>query len=263
MSPARIHKPLSETSVLIAGGSSGIGFASALAFVDAGVPQIVLLSKNEERGEFARDQVQRRSNRTKVTFIPCDATNPEEVSRAVAKAHSEMGAIDALVTSVSAPSVPELLHRTKLADIPDMLALQALPPMLLTRAVFPIMEASGGGSIVNVASDAAKLATPGESVLGGAMAAIVMFSRVAAIEGKRHGIRVNTLTPSLLTDTATTARATESGFSKKLFEKAALLADLGVPESADQAELVVFLSSPAAARLTGQAISVNGGISAA
>src|SRR5690606_32577587 len=125
------------------------------------------------------------------------------------------------------------------------------------------MQSQGGGSIVNVSSDAAKSATPGETVLGGAMAAITMFSRAAAVEAKRHGIRINVLTPPLLRGTPATEPATRDGFSKKLFEKAALLASLGVPDAADQAELVAFLAGPGSIRLTGQAISVNGGISAA
>jgi NAD(P)-dependent dehydrogenase (short-subunit alcohol dehydrogenase family) len=117
--------------------------------------------------------------------------------------------------------------------------------------------------IINIASDAAKLATPGESVIGAAMAAIVMFTRALAIEAKRDGIRVNALTPSLLSGTPGADRVMAEGFSKKLFEKAAAMADLGVPEPDDLAGLIVFLAGPGAARITGQAISVNGGISAA
>jgi 2-hydroxycyclohexanecarboxyl-CoA dehydrogenase len=94
------------------------------------------------------------------------------------------------------------------------------------------------------------------------MAAIVMFTRTLAVEGKRNGIRANVITPSLISGTPTTERAMSEGFSKKLFEKAAQLAALGVASAEDQAETVVFLSGPGAARLTGQAISVNGGISA-
>jgi 2-hydroxycyclohexanecarboxyl-CoA dehydrogenase len=83
------------------------------------------------------------------------------------------------------------------------------------------------------------------------------------IEEKRYGIRANALTPSLVHGTASTERITSDEFSGKLFARAAQQAQLGVPTADDIAELTVFLRSPAAARLTGQAISVNGGISAA
>jgi NAD(P)-dependent dehydrogenase (short-subunit alcohol dehydrogenase family) len=135
--------------------------------------------------------------------------------------------------------------------------------MHMASAVLPGMRTRRGGVIVNVASDAAKTATPGESVIGAAKAAIVMFTRTIAIEEKRYGIRANALTPSLVYGTASTERITSDGFSAKLFERAAKQAHLGVPTAEDIAALTVFLCSPAAARLTGQAISVNGGISAA
>jgi len=89
-----------------------------------------------------------------------------------------------------------------------------------------------------------------------------MFSRVAAIEGKRDGVRVNVVTPSLVTGTATTANILQDGFSKRLFEKAAEQADLGLTTPEDVASLVVFLCEPPAAKITGQTISVNSGISA-
>lgn len=136
--------------------------------------------------------------------------------------------------------------------------------MLMTRLVLPLMTGRNGGVIVNVNSDAAKTATPGESVIGAASGAIKMFTQTVALEAKRAGVRVNAITPSLVSGTAGTERITAGdGFSAKLFAKVATMADLGVPDAHDQAHLVVFLASPPAARLTGQAISLNGGISAA
>ena len=104
---------------------------------------------------------------------------------------------------------------------------------------------------------------PGESVIGAAMAGIVMFSRTVALEEKRYGIRVNTLTPSLISGTPSSERALREGFSARLFGKAATMAGLGIAEPGDLASLIVFLAGPGARRLTGQAISVNGGISVA
>ncbi len=261
--PAPLVRDYPESAVVIAGGTSGVGLASAFRFVDAGVRRLALLARDSERGAAARQAVAARCPGAQVVFVAVDAGDADQVQTAIAEAHRTLGAIDVLVSSVTAAYRPELLHRTVMTDIAAILLGQALPPMHLTRAVLPIMQAQGGGSIVNIASDAAKVATPGESVLGAAMAAIVMFSRVTAIEAKRDGIRVNIITPSLIADTLTADRVLRDGFSKKLFEKAASLADLGVAEPDDLASLVVFLGGPGSARLTGQAISVNGGISAA
>jgi 2-hydroxycyclohexanecarboxyl-CoA dehydrogenase len=119
------------------------------------------------------------------------------------------------------------------------------------------------GSIISVASDAAKVATPGETLVGAAMAAIVMYSKAAALEAKREGVRINVLTPSLISDTPGAALISSDPFSAKLFEKAAAMAHLGVASPADLAAMALFLASPAGARITGQAISINGGISVA
>ncbi|HET7399876.1 MAG TPA: SDR family oxidoreductase [Intrasporangium sp.] len=261
--PSPLVRDFPDAGVVIAGGTSGVGLASALGFVDAGVRRLALLARSPERGAAAQAAVRARCAEAEVHFIPTDADDLAQVRHSVEAAHRALGSIDVLVNSMTSPYRPELLHRLPLEDVGAILTRQALPPMHLTRVVLPIMQEQGGGSIVNVASDAAKVATPGESVLGAAMAAIVMFSRVAAIEGKRNGVRVNVLTPSLIAGTPTAANVLSDGFSKALFEKAAQLAHLGVAEPADLASLIVFLGGPASARLTGQAISVNGGISAA
>jgi 2-hydroxycyclohexanecarboxyl-CoA dehydrogenase len=252
-----------DSALLVAGGTAGIGLATAIGFAEAGVRRIALLGRDQTRGETARTTVLDRVPDTDVVYVPCDAHDPKSVQTAVDDVHRRLGGLDIAVTSVTGAYVPELLHRIPLERVPYGFTTQALPPMLVTKAVLPLMSEQGGGSIINVASDAAKIATPGESVIGAAMAAIVMFSRVAAIEAKRHGVRVNTVTPSLVAGTEGTENIMREGFSKDLFERAAKLADLGVVEPEDLASLIVFLGGPSAARLTGQAISVNGGISAA
>lgn len=256
-------KSYADSAVAIAGGTAGVGLASALAFAEAGVTRLALFARSIERGTNARDLVLARFPGTRVEFIPVEADDVDAVLRAVDQANSALGGIDVMVSSLTAAYAPELLFRLDPHELASILTKQALPPIYFTRAVLPIMRAQGGGSIINIASDAGKVATPGESVLGAAMAAIVMFSRTAALEGKRDGIRVNAITPSLIAGTATAERVLKAGFSKALFEKAASMAHLGVAEPEDIAALVVFLGGPQAAKLTGQAISANGGISAA
>ena len=173
------------------------------------------------------------------------------------------GAIDILVVSTAAAVLPRLLGDIEPADIASILVEQAAAPMVMSRAVLPGMRSRGSGAIVVVASDAAKSATPGETVIGAAMAAITMFARAMAMEVKRDGIRVNIVTPSLISGTPIYDRLMEDEFSARLFGKAAKLASLGVADADDVAATIAFLCSADAARITGQAISVNGGISAA
>ncbi|MGX6446541.1 SDR family NAD(P)-dependent oxidoreductase [Patulibacter sp. S7RM1-6] len=258
-----VVRRLEESGAVVVGGTSGVGLATARRLVEAGVPRLVLMGRDAERGQAACARVRELRPDATVRFVGVDARDPARAVAAVDEAVAAIGSIDVLVNSTASAALPTLLHDTPIEEVAPVLAGLALAPMHMTRAVLPHMRRQHGGSIVNVASDAAKAATPGESVIGAAMAAIVMFTRAVAMEGKRDGIRANAVTPSLIAGTPTGERVLAGGFSAKLFSKAAAMADLGVAEPDDLAGLIAFLAGPGAARLTGQAISVNGGISAA
>ena len=248
---------LADQSVLILGGTSGIGLACARAFASAGAT-ICLVGRNRERGAAAATEVGPRA-----TFIAADCSDPPQVERMVAEAAARMGRIDTLICSLGGTRLPELLFRQSLDDIRVSLNHDLAPVLYAGRAVLPVMMAQNGGTVINIASDAGKIATPGESVIGAGMAAIIQFTRGLAIEGKRNGIRANTITPSLVEGTPLTDRLMAEGtFAAKLFAKARPLAHLGPTTPEDLAALAIFLASPAAERITGQAISINGGISA-
>lgn len=255
--------PFGAATVLIVGGTAGVGLASAYKFAEAGVPRIAIVGRDAARGEAAAAEVRNHAPACDVRFIQGDANQPQTAARIVATTLEWFGSIEILLNSTVGAAAPALLKNTPLEDLQAILVDQAMGPILMSRAVLPAMVEAGRGVILNIASDAAKLATPGESVIGAAMAAIVMFTRTLAMEAKRDGIRVNALTPSLIAGTLTNQRMQQSPFAAKLFEKAGKMAALGVAEADDLADLAVFLASPAAKRITGQAISANGGISAA
>jgi 2-hydroxycyclohexanecarboxyl-CoA dehydrogenase len=247
--------------VLITGGTSGIGLATAIAFAEAGAQRIAIIGRNLERGMAAAQQV--AGHGAEVKFVQADANYPDQARRAGDEATDHLGGIDVLINSTAGLFKPELFHDISLDSIPDIITQQLMAPLLMSGVALPKMRAQKGGLIINIASDAAKVATPGESVIGAVMAAIVMFSRTLAMEAKRDGVRVNALTPSLVEGTATAERILAEGFSQRLFQKAAKLAHLGVTQPEDLAAIAVFLAGPGGAKITGQAISVNGGISAA
>ena len=254
---------ISESAVVITGGTSGVGLATALEFAAQGCKRIALIGRDKERGEHARSQVLVTNPGIQVEFFSADAHEHVQAKDAAEKAYKALGAIDVLVNSTSAPYVPSLLFNTPVEDICGILTGQALPQILMSRIVLPWMREQKSGVIINIASDAAKVPTPGESVIGASMAAIVVFTRTLAIEAKRDGIRANVMTPSLIGGTPLYDRIMADPFSAKLFNSAAKLANLGVAQPEDLAGLIVFLCGPGGARLTGQAISLNGGISAA
>jgi 2-hydroxycyclohexanecarboxyl-CoA dehydrogenase len=253
----------SEPAVVVAGGTSGVGLATGLAFARNGCTRLVLVGRNEDRGKRAVEQIVAQSASCEAEFVAADLNDPEAAEEAAAQAHRRLGGIDVLVNSTVAPYQPTLLHDIPTAQLRDVLTQQALGPLLFTRAVLPYLREQRSGAIVTISSDAAKVPTPGETGIGAAMAAIVTFSQTLAVEAKRDGIRVNVLTPSLIVDTQSYDRAMSQEFSRKIFEKITRQAALGVPDPTDLANAVMFLASPLARRITGQVISVNGGISVA
>jgi 2-hydroxycyclohexanecarboxyl-CoA dehydrogenase len=100
------------------------------------------------------------------------------------------------------------------------------------------------------------------ALIVGGTSGIGLASAVALAKDGVNGIRVNALTPSLVTGTGTSDRIFAHEFSTKIFDKISAKVSLGVPTADDLAALVTFLAGPASAKITGQAISINGGISA-
>ncbi len=257
-------KEVGEIRALLPGGTSGIGLAAARRLLAAGVPSVRIAGRNAARGEHAVAALRTSSPRACIGFLEADCGKPAAAAAMAERAADEMGGIDLMVTSTGGNHLPELLFRTPIEEVAGVILDDLLPGLLASRAALPHLMEDGGGTLIAVASDAAKVATPGEAVIGAAMAATVQFIRGIAIEGKRNGVRANCITPSLVEGTPLTARLMAEGtFSSRLFAKARPLAALGPTTPDDLAALIVFLASPAAARITGQAISINGGISAA
>lgn len=256
-------KNLADSSVLITGGTAGVGLATALMFARAGVRGIAINGRNLVRGEEACQAIRSQCPGVNVMFIPGDCNLDSEASRVCQQAWDQLDGVDVLVNATTGTAGPVLLKDIGLGEIQSILLDQMMAPLLTCRILLPMMTENGGGAMINIASDAGKVTTPGETVLGAAMAGIIMFTRAMAMEAKRNHIRVNVLTPSVIDGTLTNQRMMGQPFAGKLFTKAKESARLGVCVPDDLANMIVFLASPAAAKVTGQAISVNGGISAA
>ena len=255
-------KPISECGVVLLGGTAGVGLEAAAQFAEQGA-RVVLLGRNEERGAKACSAVRERTPAADVSFIKVDGMDVADTVRAEAACRARLGAIDVIVTSTGPSEPPRLMHNIPIENVKLRIEEIFLPPLHLIHAALPAMRQQRSGSIVVVASDAGKIPTPGETMVGAAMGAIMMYCKAAAIEVKRENVRINLLTPSLIAGTPGAQLIFDEPFSAKMFEKASAMAHLGVSDSADQAAMILYLAGPAAKRMTGQAISINGGISVA
>lgn len=253
---------LNGLTVVVTGGTAGIGRACAEALLAAGVSGVLINGRNGKRAEAARAEIQLRFPSARVAVATGDVARPEAARAVMAEAMKQLGRIDVLVNSTGGNDIPKLLHQTAVEEIPGILERCLFAQILCSRAALPFMREAKKGTIINIASDAAKIPTPGESVIGAAMAGIVMFTRGLAVEGKRDGIRANVLTPSMTSGTEHFEKVMADPFAGRMFAKAGKMAALGVVSKEELAGLVVFLASPAASKITGQAISMTGGISA-
>jgi len=132
-------KPITESAALIFGGTAGIGFASAKALLEAGLPRLVIVGRRADRGGAAVASLQRTSPQAQVTFIGCDATQPEMVVGVVDKAADCMGAIDILVSSAGGDPMPRLLHTIPVDEVMPTLVQISSGIILPARAVLPQM----------------------------------------------------------------------------------------------------------------------------
>jgi NAD(P)-dependent dehydrogenase (short-subunit alcohol dehydrogenase family) len=258
-----VARPLAECSAVVTGSTGGIGFEIAAQLAEAGVPRIAICGRDASRGDAAVAAIGARAAGCEVIFVQADFSRASAAKALIDTASAAFGAIDILVTSIPGHLSPQPFHTVPLEAFDEQVQSHVGSVVQTCHAALPHMIARGGGAIINLASDAAKIATPGEAIQGACKAAVVMFSRTLALEAGRFGIRVNVITPSIVRDTSAYRRVMASEFSQKLFAKAEARATLGVATPADIAPLAVFLAGPGAAKLTGQAISVNGGISAA
>ena len=254
---------LKNNTALVFGGSAGIGLSCIKAFAAAGVANVMLVGRNSQRGEGAVGQLKESYPDVNFAFVSADASTAEGAQVAVAACVESFNRIDILLSTAGGDPMPAIFHTIPIEKIDEMVRGSLMSAMLPARAALPQMMAQKSGVILTVASDAGKVATPGEVAIGAAMAGVTMFTRALANEAKRSGVRVNCLSPSIVRNTPLYDAMMSDPFSSKLFGKAEKMADLGVVEPEDLANLAVFLASPAATKLTGQVVSVNGGISMA
>jgi NAD(P)-dependent dehydrogenase (short-subunit alcohol dehydrogenase family) len=197
------------------------------------------------------------------TYVPiaCDFLTADAIPAMIKTIESGFGRLDGIVNcAASAP--PGVLGPFKDTDPKyyTELCFHAIATLqILCRAAFPLM-ARTGGSFIAYSSDAGIFAAPNQSLIGTTRAAIANFCRNIALEVARDGIRVNCISMSYVEETATFQKMLDAGSKRP--ETARKRAGLGLPTPFDLAALTLFLLGPGARRLTGQVISVNGGLNA-
>lgn len=251
---------LQNKTVIVTGGGGGIGGATCRRFGEAGSRVAVFDINLESAAKTAADIAQAGGV---AQAFRCDITDHEGVKAAVAAAEAALGPISVLVNNAGW-DVFRLFKDTTPADWQKLIAINLTGALNMHHAVLPGMLERRHGRIVNIASDAARVGSSGEAVYAACKAGLVGFSKTIAREHARHGITVNVVCPGA-TNTALFADYKRgAGNPEKLeeaFRRATPMGRIGEPE--DLPGAILFFASDDAAYVTGQVLSVSGGLTMA
>lgn len=242
-------------TVLVTGGGSGIGKASALAYAKEGAAvALTYITSAEEAAGVVRD-IQAAGGRA--LAIRADLTRENEVEKVFEQAEGELGALDAVFANAGGiigrrPTVEMTLDFWR-----EVIDVNLTSTFLTARAAFQRMVPRRRGAIVTMASLAAfNGAGPGAAAYAAAKGAIVAYTRALAKEGGPFGIRVNGVAPGLIATRFHERFNTPQG--RQAVVEATPLGCEGAPD--DVAQSVLFLSSARSAFVTGEIVQINGGV---
>jgi 3-oxoacyl-[acyl-carrier protein] reductase len=243
---------LSEKVAIVTGGSRGIGRAIALGLAGAGAAVAV----NYKGNQAAADEVVRAIEAIggQALAVQADVSVPEDVERLFKAVAERFGRLDILVNNAGITR-DTLLLRMKEADFDSVLDTNLRGAFLCTKAALRPMTKARGGRIINITSVVGLIGNAGQANYSAAKAGLIGFTKAVAREMASRAITANAVAPGYV-DTEMTA-----GLGDQI--KAAILENiplgrLGTPE--DIANTVCFLASDAAAYITGQTITVDGGM---
>jgi 2-hydroxycyclohexanecarboxyl-CoA dehydrogenase len=237
--------------VLVTGGASGIGLAAVQAFAARGA-DVLLADVNVAPGEEAAKAATAAGG--KVQFVRLDVTDKASILACRDQVLAGRGHLDVLANVAGWGHIQPFVENDD-AFIDKVIALNLRGPIELTRAFFPSMLARKGGRIVNVASDAGRVGSLGETVYSAAKGGVISFTKALAREGARHGVLANCVCHG---PTDTPLLKSEPEKFLEAFVKAIPLRRFG--KASEVADAIVFLASARASYVTGQVLSVNGGI---
>jgi len=246
-----------DRTVIVTGGAGGIGGATCRRFGAEGA-RVAVFDLNLEAAETVAAGI--RAAGGQALALRCDITDRASVDAAVAATEDKLGPVAVLVNNAGW-DVFKPFTKTAATEWDKLIAINLTGPLHLHHAVLPRMVERRAGRIVNIASDAARVGSSGEAVYAACKGGLVAFSKTIAREHARHGITVNVVCPGP-TDTALFADyKLGAGNPEKLeeaFRRSIPLGRIGQPD--DLPGAILFFASDDAAYITGQVLSVSGGL---
>lgn len=241
---------LEGQTAVVTGASRGIGAATARALDRAGATVALVARSRPQLEVLARELHQ------EAVVVVSDLRDVDAPAATAQRALSALGSVNILVNNAAAAARLATVE-TDAALIDNLLAVNVRAPLLLIAALVPTMVEQGGGSIVNLSSVSGLVGTPRRAAYAASKGALDAATRSLAMELGSSGIRVNSVAPGVVrTDLWARNRAVPGVV--ETIESQTPLGRWGVPD--DIADVIVFLASNAARFVTGETISVDGGM---
>ena len=246
-------------TVIVTGGGGGIGSATCRRLAAEGA-KVAVFDMNLDAADKVAQEIRAAGGQAQAQAFRCDITDRAAVDQAVADTVAALGPIDTLVNNAGWDVFKPFL-KTEAGEWDRLIAINLVGALNMHHAVLPGMVERKSGRIVNVASDAARVGSSGEAVYAACKGGLVALTKTLAREHSRHNITLNVVCPGP-TDTALLAGVAEGAANpEKLIEaftKAIPLGRLG--QGDDLASAIAFFGSSDASFITGQVLSVSGGL---
>jgi 2-hydroxycyclohexanecarboxyl-CoA dehydrogenase len=239
-----------DKTVVLTGGASGIGKATAQLFARNGA-HVLIGDLNEEQGQAVSEEA--RKSGLKIDYLKLDLGDFDSVERFAAEIHRKARP-DILVNAAGWDRIMPFMENPP--DFMDkVIAVNLMGPIRLTKAILPAMIEANAGKIVNVSSDAGRVGSMGETVYAAAKGGIIAFTKSLAREMARHKITVNAVCPGP-TDTPLLQAQPER--MREALTRAIPFKRVARPD--ELADAILFFASPSSDYVTGQVLSVSGGL---
>jgi 2-hydroxycyclohexanecarboxyl-CoA dehydrogenase len=247
---------IKDKVALVTGGSRGIGHAICLRLAEEGAKVAVVDILEAEAEQTA---VEIKAEGGQAMTVKTDVTQLDQVGACVQKITDTWGQIDILVNNAGWDKIEPFIE-SKPETWDKVIAINLKGPISFCHAVIPQMIARNAGKIISISSDAGRVGSTGEAVYSACKAGVIGFSKTLARELARSKINVNVICPGP-TDTALLKQVTSGDKGARIIEamtRAVPFRRLGQPE--EIANAVAFFASPDADFVTGQVLSVSGGL---